>query len=240
MVLTGHKVTLYTYDELESVPEGIKVADANKILDKSNIFKYKVGFNKGSYSGFANYFRLKCLYENGTSWFDCDILAIKTINDIQQNGPIISSQYYPNGEISPNNAFLRLKKGDSLLKESLEHFKDIDKDKIQHGETGPVLFKSLMDGKYKEYYRYLAKPAFIAPINYFDYQEYLKSSADIVPKLNFREIWGFHMWNAMFRNYGNEHETINNGFYNDLKQAIISSAVQEEYEEKIYDIIKNS
>ena len=41
MVLTGHKVRLYTYTELESVPEGIEVADANKILDKSNIFKYK-------------------------------------------------------------------------------------------------------------------------------------------------------------------------------------------------------
>ena len=240
MILTGHKVTLYTYDELESVPEGIKVADANKILDKSNIFKYKQGFNKGSYSGFANYFRLKCLYENGTSWFDCDILSIKNINDIQQNGPIISSQYHPNGEISPNNAFLRLDKGDILLKESLEYFKEIDKDKILHGETGPVLFKSMMDRKYKEYYSYLAKPDFIAPINYFDYKEYLILSASIVPKLNFKEILGFHMWNAMFREYGNGHETINTGFYNDLKQAIMSSTFQEEYEEKICDIIKTS
>ena len=239
MVLTGHKVRLYTYTELESVPDGIEVADANKILDKSNIFKYKEGFNKGSYAGFANLFRVKCLYEMGTSWFDCDILAIKNINDITQDSPIISSQYDPNLNIVPNNGFLRLKKGDSLLKDSLDHINQIDKDTMKHGETGPILFKSLMDGKYKEYYDYLVNPAFIAPINFFDYKDYLKSSEYIVPKLNFKEIWGFHLWNTMFREYGNEHETVNSGFYYDLKKAIISSSYQEEYELKINEIIKN-
>ena len=240
MVLTGHKVRLYAYTELESVPEGIEVADANKILDKSNIFKYQEGFNKGSYAGFSNLFRVKCLYEMGTSWFDCDILAIKNINDITQDSHVISSQYDPNLNIVPNNGFLRLKKGDNLLKDSLDHINRIDKDIMKHGETGPILVKSLMDEKYQEYYDHLVDPNFIAPINYFDYRDYLKSSEHIVPKLNFKEIWGFHVWNTMFREYGNEHETVNSGFYYDLKKAIISSSFKDEYERRISDIIKNS
>lgn len=37
MVLTGHKVTLYVYDEIDQVPEGIKFEDAIKFL-MSQIF----------------------------------------------------------------------------------------------------------------------------------------------------------------------------------------------------------
>ena len=44
----------------------------------------------------------------------------------------------------------------------------------------------------------------------------------------------------MFREYGNEHETVNSGFYYDLKKAIISSSFKDEYERRISDIIKNS
>lgn len=238
MILTGHKVTLYCYNELKSVPDGIEVADANNILDKSEIFRYKEGFNKGSYSGFANLFRIKCMYEQGKSWFDCDILAINNINNVQYNGPVISSQYDPDGSISPNNAFLRLNKGDNLLKESLNYFKNVNKNKIKHGESGPRLFKSLMDEKYKEYYDYLVKPSFIASINFFNYKDILKPSKTIIQKLKIKEIWGFHIWNAMFREYGNEHETQNSGFYYDLKKAISTSSSQEEYQQKIRNLTK--
>ncbi len=240
MILTGHKVTLYCYDELESVPDGIEVSDANKILDKSEIFRYNEGFNKGSYSGFANLFRIKCMYELGKSWFDCDILVIKNINDIQYNGPIIASQYDPDGSINPNNAFLRLNKGDDLLKESLNYFKNINKNEIKHGETGPRLFKSLMDEKYRGYYDYMVKPSFIASINFFNYKDILKPSETIIPNLKMNEIWGFHIWNAMFREYGKIHETQNSGFYYDLKKAISTSSLPEEYNHKIRNLTKKT
>lgn len=239
MVLTGHKVTLYTYNELKYVPDGIKVVDANKIIDESNIFTYKEGFNKGSYAGFADLFRVKCLYERGTSWFDCDILAVKNINNIHYNGPTIASEYTRDGRIHPNNGFLRLEKGDKLLKGLLDDMKVVDVDNMKHGETGPKLLKLKMDRIYKEYYDYLVNPSFIASINYFDYKDFLKLSKDIVPKLKFNEIWGFHMWNAMFREFGNEHETISIGFYNDLREAISTSSLQKEYEQKIQNIFKN-
>ena len=63
MILCGHDVILYTYSYLDNVPEGVKVLDANEILDSSRIFRYKSGHK--TYSGFANLFRLKRLYEYG-------------------------------------------------------------------------------------------------------------------------------------------------------------------------------
>ena len=239
MVLTGHKVTLYVYDEIDQVPEGIKFKDANKILDESNIFKYKEGFNKGSYSGFANWFRAKCLYENGLAWVDCDILAIKNINGIYNPGPIISSQRNLDGSIGPNNAFLRLEKRDKLLKELLSYMEQV-KDNVKHAQTGPNLLKFYMDNGFKEYCDYLTSPNFIASINYFDYKDILKPTKEIAPFLKLDEIWGFHIWNAMFRSYGNEHETSINGLYYELKEAILTSFTKKEYKEKIINIFKNN
>lgn len=236
MLLTGHEVTLYAYNEFDNVPKGVKLSDANKILDESNIFVYKEGFNKGSYSGFADWFRAKCLFEKGLAWVDCDILAINNIANIYSPGPIISSQRNPDGEVVPNNAFLRLKKGDPLLRDMLIFMEKV-KDNIRHGDTGPTLLKSFLDNKFNQHYKYLSKPDFIASINYFDYMDFLKPSYKIVPYLDYDKIWGFHIWHAMFRDKGYPHEKADNGFYPDLKKAISDSNSKKEYKSKIVEIM---
>lgn len=235
MVLTDHEVKLYAYNELDNVPDGIKVIDGNKILDESNIFKYKEGFNKGSYSGFSNWFRSKCIYETGEAWFDTDILVLKNVN-FKGNGPIIASQYNPDGAINPLPAFMRLKKKDKLLKIMINHMEKV-KDNVVHGDTGPNLLKSTMDD-YPKYYDHMVNPNFIASINYFDYMDFLKPTREIVSLLNFDDIWGFHIWNAMFREYGFANEKSTSGFYNDLKETIVSSSTKKEYAENIRTLLE--
>ncbi|MDP1553296.1 MAG: hypothetical protein Q8M06_09820 [Methanobacteriaceae archaeon] len=230
LVLTGHDVNLYVYGKLDNVPSGISVNDANKVLDESNIFTYKSGFNKGSYSGFANWFRTKRLYEKGGSWADCDILAIKNIKSFKGN-TLISSQIYDDGTIGPNNGFLRFKKEDILIKSLLDYMAKI-KDNVRHGDTGPVLLKSMIQEKYQEYSNFLTNPNFISPINFFEYENYLKPSHEIVPKLKIDEIWGFHVWNAMLNSNGIIMEKINSGFYFDLKEIILNSK-RSNYDERI-------
>ncbi len=239
MLLTGHNVTLYTYNKLNNIPEGINVADANEILNKSKIFKYRNGFNSGSYAGFSDWFRIKCLYENGTAWFDCDILAIKNINDFSLNDIIISSEYYHDGNIQPNNGFLKFKKKDKLVKDYLDYIENIEdiENNVLHGELGPKLIKSMLDNTFSEYYDYLMNPNFIAPIHYFNYEHYLMPSNEIVGKLKFDEIWGFHILNSMFRHYKVELKRVNSGFYYDLKEIIITSSTKKEYKGKILDLI---
>lgn len=237
MLLTGHDVKLYVYDELDNVPEGIKVMDGNEILSQSNIFRYKQGFNKGSYSGFANWFRTKCLYERGSAWFDCDIIALKNINEMNIVGPSISSQRNPDGEIIPNNAFLKLNKEDKFLEYMLDYMDKV-KDNVMHGDTGPHLLKSLMDTKYNSYSKYLANVNFIASINYFDFMDFLEPSSIIVPRLKFNEIWGFHIWNAMFRHNEYVPEKSRNSLYHDLKESILTSSTKEEYAKKISSLFE--
>ena len=68
-----HVVHLYTYGEVENIPEGVIIKDGNEIVSEDKIFKYK----NGSYSAFSNYFRFHLLYKMGGYWADADLLCVK-------------------------------------------------------------------------------------------------------------------------------------------------------------------
>lgn len=78
-VRAGHKVFLYTYDEVLNIPPGVEVLDANSILSKDKVFTYGsvTGKGKGSYAGFANHFRYEMLLQCENSyWVDMDVICL--------------------------------------------------------------------------------------------------------------------------------------------------------------------
>ena len=70
----GHRVELFTYENVKNIPEGVIIRDGREILDSTNIFMYK---KKPSYSGFANWFRYEMLYKEGGVWIDTDVVCLK-------------------------------------------------------------------------------------------------------------------------------------------------------------------
>src|SRR6185369_8610758 len=70
----GHEYQLYVYDEVQNVPAGAVIKNANEILPASRIFQYK---HQASYAGFANFFRYKLLLERGGWWVDTDVVGLK-------------------------------------------------------------------------------------------------------------------------------------------------------------------
>ena len=143
MVLCGHDVVIYTYSQLNNVPSGVKIEDANQILDKSRIFRYKEGHK--TLSGFANLFRLKRLYELGGTWLDLDIILIRNINDKFNDDVIICSEPTKVFYSKPNNAVLRFPPKDRFVKSMLDYAEKRGDDVI-HGETGPTLVGRKLKG----------------------------------------------------------------------------------------------
>lgn len=81
----GHIFILWAYDTIETpLPKGVICKDANVILPKDKIFRYKYrnqfGHGKGSLGGFSDIFRYKLLYEQGGWWTDMDITCLKPLN----------------------------------------------------------------------------------------------------------------------------------------------------------------
>ena len=69
----NHNYHLYTYGDIGNIPEGVLVKDANKILPEKDIFRYQ----NGSVSAFSNVFRYKMLFEKGGYWVDTDLVCLK-------------------------------------------------------------------------------------------------------------------------------------------------------------------
>jgi len=81
----GHEFHLWAYDSLSSVlPQGCILHNANDIIPRENIFKYKYsnqfGHGKGSYAGFSDIFRYKLLYLHGSWWSDMDVTCLKPLD----------------------------------------------------------------------------------------------------------------------------------------------------------------
>lgn len=75
----GHPVTLYTYDDVDGVPDGITVKDASSILSGDDI---AVNANFNSPGPHADRFRYRMLAETDHIWVDSDAYCRKAFPDI--------------------------------------------------------------------------------------------------------------------------------------------------------------
>ena len=221
MVLTGHEVIIYTYTHLDNIPEGVKVIDANEIMDKSKIFRYK---DTGSFSGFANLFRLKRLYEYGGTWLDLDILLIKNISSLDDI--IICSEPQKEFYLHTNNAFIRFPKGDPCVKAMLD-YAEMRGDDVSHGETGPKLVSKMLNGEFKDYNRYLKSFSLNNLLRWQDLEDYDKSPNELLNKLNRQEIYGFHFVNTFFNKISFDNPE---GLFKLIEKSILNSDSPKEYE----------
>lgn len=78
----GHDFHLWTYDTIVTpLPEKVTLRNANEIIPREKIFRYKnknqFGHGKGSLAGFSDIFRYKLLYEKGGWWVDMDVTCLK-------------------------------------------------------------------------------------------------------------------------------------------------------------------
>jgi hypothetical protein len=69
----GHRFVLYVYDEVEGIPDGVIVADANEILPRSEIFTT----HKGSLAFFSDWFRQELMFRRGGYWVDTDVICLR-------------------------------------------------------------------------------------------------------------------------------------------------------------------
>lgn len=74
-IMRGHQVNLFAYHDIQDIPNGVTVCDANSIIHHSKIFKHK---KKQSYGPFSDIFSYELLnhIDNGI-YVDCDIYCLK-------------------------------------------------------------------------------------------------------------------------------------------------------------------
>jgi hypothetical protein len=131
-----------------SVPVGVRLKDANKIVPKKDIFYFTKSdisyFKKRDIAPFADYFRLKLLYEIG-GWY-CDVDTVCLSSELPVGSRIWASQgpEMPEKKYQVSNGQLFFRKKDPLLQIMLEKCRD-NIPRLKRRETlGPLLLTSTL------------------------------------------------------------------------------------------------
>ena len=214
-VYHGHDVHLYTYADIEGIPDGVSIKDANDIIPESQIFlqSYK-GQGHGSLTAFADYFRWHLLLERGGFWCDTDIICIKPFrfgedlvfgkeSELRANHAVFG--------ITPNHEFARRmceiidkpfkiypwdRKKDKRRKwvkrlQGRTHLRD-----LRFGELGPKLITNLTKhmGIFDQ-----GKPfTYFYPIHYDNWESIFDDTFKNDESL-FADTYALHFWNEMTR-----------------------------------------
>ncbi|THD84438.1 hypothetical protein E7811_01415 [Aliigemmobacter aestuarii] len=114
----GQKITLFHYDDIPNVPEGVILRDGREILDTDNFLKYE---KKDSFALFADLFRLHMIHRcPGMVWVDTDVYCHRPL-DIEDD--YVFGFELP-GEQRVNNAVLGMPADSALMAALLEFTAD--------------------------------------------------------------------------------------------------------------------
>ena len=83
-VAAGHKVTVYSFDAIEGLPDGVGHADAEAVLPYSFSEKLRPAQPDGSWRDwttlqFSDFFRMRLMAQGAGLWLDADVLLLKPI-----------------------------------------------------------------------------------------------------------------------------------------------------------------
>lgn len=176
----NYEVDLYVYEQVDGIPDGVNVLDANSVLPANKIFRYS--FN-GSVAGFANQFRYKLLDMYGGIWFDTDVYLLKPL-------PEHEYLFVRESEDRIANCILKVPIASELAKQCFEACETKDVEKLYWGETGPVLVTELISKLGLTDYVQLPEKFF--PIMYNEIHRFVEDT--IIP-----DAYTIHFWSASWK-----------------------------------------
>ncbi len=114
----GQKITLYSFEDIPNVPEGVIRRDGREVLDTDDFIKYE---KKDSFALFADYFRIHMIAQNpGMIWVDTDVYCHRPMD---YEGDYVMGFELP-GETRVNNAVLGLPADSAILADIITFMED--------------------------------------------------------------------------------------------------------------------
>ncbi len=191
----GHPVRLFTYGDVEGIPEGVEHHDGREILPDTSLFTYAEGFGRGSYAAFSNLFRYKLLLEHGGIWSDADVVCLRPFEfpeyavAVERNPPL-ATQGRPSVRLG--NCVLKAPRNSRALLECYTAAEAADKSAVRWGDIGPRL---VTDVFMRHGLQRFAMPAeAMCPLDWWNIKALVTAPLPALPN-----SYGVHLWNEMWR-----------------------------------------
>jgi len=193
-VANGHDYHLYVYDDVEGIPEGVIIDDANKVVPEKDIFYSLTSDGKpGGLGAFSDYFRFNMMNYAGGYWVDTDIVCIKPFDF--DTDYVFSSENTHRGEIEATSGVMKIKKGSKALKYAVDYCNDVeDKSNIRWGDIGPLLVRKTIE-KFK-LEKYVRDYKVFMPINWWEAHHIINPNTEFQIE---NQTHSIHFWNEIWR-----------------------------------------
>ena len=218
----GQKITLFSYEDVTNVPDGVIRRDGREIIDTDDFIKYE---QKNSFALFADWFRLHMIQQNPSMiWIDTDVYCHRPMD---YDSDYVFGYELP-GEHRVNNAVLGLPADSDVLRQMIaftddrysiaqflprkrqdEMRKKATKGKPVHiteqpwGVWGPMMVTHYVhDLKLEEHVKPLN--AFY-PITFRERFKFMRR-AELAEGLITDETTALHLWASNKRQLGNMHD----------------------------------
>jgi hypothetical protein len=196
-ILNGHPYHLHVYNDIENIPEGVILEDANKIVPEKDIF-YAPGSNgrPGSLGAFSDYFRFKMMQETGGYWVDTDIVCIRPFDF--KDPYVFASENTHRGEQEATSGIQKFPKNCDAVKYCVEYCDSFeDKNNIRWGDIGPSLVRNTI--KKYSLQKYVKDYKIFMPVNWWEANEFFNPNPtfQITP-----DTYSIHLWNDVWSSNG--------------------------------------
>ena len=214
----GHDVEIFTYGEVENIPAGANVRDANEIIPENEIFYYEDGKHRKGLGAFSNWFRYRMLNREGGIWVDTDIICLRGFDF---SSDVFFGTESRNRRNRYNNAVIGVRKPGEELMDFMEkasenpntplpfesfrekrkkavrkYLKGNRRGNVKFGETGPTGFTKAV--------RHLGHESDALPVRAFypihpqHWQQIFDESFPDIDRF-FPDVYAIHLWNEMLR-----------------------------------------
>ena len=183
----GNHVTLFSYEPLAGVPDGVATADARDIAPEASAsrFLYK---GKPDLSHFSDYFRYNLSMKSDSIWIDTDLLLVAPF-PADMPATLVAKE----SETLICPAILRLERSDPRLPQLVAATEGKMDRNLVWAETGPKLMTTVFDGD--AIMRQALPPHMFFPIPHEEFwRAFVPAERDWCERTTAGAV-GVHLWN---------------------------------------------
>lgn len=194
IVTRGYAITLYSYEPLAGVPDGVGTADAREIAPEESASRFLYD-GRPDLSHFSDYFRYNLSLKTDRIWIDTDMLLVAPFPD---DIPETFVAQEDANKICP--AILRLSRHDPRLPQLVAATEAKMDRNLIWAETGPKLMTKVFDGD--AIMRQALPPESFFAIDHRDFwRAFLPAEVAWCERTTSRAI-GVHLWNNIVTSLG--------------------------------------
>jgi hypothetical protein len=178
LVKNGHKLVVWSYNDIKDMPTGSELKDAREILPESSFFL----LSNGSCAPFSDFFRYTVLDLVGGLWVDTDVIALKPTGALNWENQFLVTERLPTPFISGrikkilrkskairvnNNVIYNPKPGRGNIIDMAQWYcQRFPKDKVTWSQLGPDLL-SAIESIYPEHGFDIHPPEYANSVDYW-------------------------------------------------------------------------